>query len=496
MADKPNILMIVIDQFRADCVFGALAAHVDLPNIRGLAGEGVAFHQHYSVVAPCGPSRASMLTGQYAMNHRAVRNGTPLRADTPTLGTELRKAGYEPLVFGYTDIAQDPRHLPEGDPRLTSYEEIAAGFTEIVRLRMETDQTAWFDHLAAHGIEAGGFPEVYRPVGERPDSPAKYPAELSDTAFLADRTLEDLTKREPGWCAVVNFLRPHSPFNAPEPYNRMYDPETLPDAVTSDGDAYPFISAAQASATINRTVVGFPKLAQTPENTRLMRSIYFGLATEVDHHVGRLFDWLRQTGAMDDTIVIVTSDHGEMLGDFDLWGKSSYHDAAFHVPLIVRLPDGVRGAAVEMPTESVDLMPTLLDLVGVDIPHSVDGRSLAPFLRGETVDDWRDTSFSELDFGNPLSPTDVQEALGVSIDGANLAVLRHGSHRFVQFAETLSPRLYDVSQGGEGVDLAEDPAMMPILLDLSRRMLCHRMQNAEGTFARTLITPDGPVTAP
>ena len=88
MGDKPNILMIVIDQLRADCVFGALAAHLDMPNIRALAGEGVTFRNHFSVVTPCGPSRASLLTGQYAMNHRSVRNGTPLRADTTTLGTE------------------------------------------------------------------------------------------------------------------------------------------------------------------------------------------------------------------------------------------------------------------------------------------------------------------------------------------------------------------------------------------------------------------------
>ena len=495
MSEKPNILTIIIDQFRADCVFGALAEHLDLPNIRGLADEGVSFHNHYSVVAPCGPSRASLLTGQYAMNHRAVRNGTPLRADTPTLGTELRKAGYDPLVFGYTDVAQDPRSLPPDDPRLRSYEEIAAGFTEVVRLRMETDQTAWFDDLAARGIEAGGFPEVYRPVGDRPDAPAKYPAEASDTAFLTDRTLEDLAGRAPGWCALVNYLRPHSPFNAPAPYNQMYDPTGLPDAKSADDDAHPFIAAAQANAPIHATVVGFPELEPTAENTRMLRAIYFALATEVDHHVGRLLDWLRETGAMDETIIVLTSDHGEMLGDFGLWGKSSYHDAAFHVPLIVRLPDGARGDRVEQPTESVDLMPTLLDLAGVSIPPSVDGHSLVPFLRGEMVDDWRSTSFSELDFGNPLRPTGFETQLGVDLDSANLAVLRHGPHRLVHFAGDLPTRLFNANEGGEAEDLANDPAMMPILLDLSRRMLCHRMQNAEGTFSRTMITPDGPVTA-
>ena len=93
MPTLPNVLIIVIDQLRADCVFGALSDHVDLPNMRSLADDGVRFDQHYYVTSPCGPSRVSLLTGQYASNHRAVRNGTPLRADTPNLATELKKVG-------------------------------------------------------------------------------------------------------------------------------------------------------------------------------------------------------------------------------------------------------------------------------------------------------------------------------------------------------------------------------------------------------------------
>ena len=92
MSHRPNILFVVIDQFRADCLTGVLADFVDLPNLQALRQDAVTFRNHYAVVNPCGPSRASMLTGQYAMNHRAVRNGTPLAHDTPTLGPEARKA--------------------------------------------------------------------------------------------------------------------------------------------------------------------------------------------------------------------------------------------------------------------------------------------------------------------------------------------------------------------------------------------------------------------
>ncbi len=495
MAKPTNVLMIIIDQLRADCVFGALAAHVDMPNIRALADEGVSFRNHYSVIAPCGPSRVSLLTGQYGMNHRAVRNGTPLRADTPTLGTEIRKAGFDPLVFGYTDTAQDPRHLAPDDPRLRSYEEIAPGFSEVVRMRFETDVQAWEDHLAGMGIDIPPFPETYRPDGDQPDDPALYPAEASDTAFLTDRAIEDLTQRKQGWCSLVTYIRPHPPFVAPAPYNRMYDPDALPDAIESGDDAHSFLAAARDNAPISSTIIGFPDFEQTPENTRLMRSIYFGLATEVDHHVGRLLDALRAQGTLEDTLVVLTADHGEMLGDFGLWGKMTYHDAAFHVPLIVRTPGGAKGVVVDAPTESVDVTPTILDLVGQNAPPSMDGRSLSAFLKGADPTDWRQTSFSELDFGNPLAPTGFQNALGLSMDATNLAVLRFGAHRLVQFADVLPQRLFDVSLGGEQTDLAKDQSKVPILLDLSRRMLCHRMQNAEGTFARTMITAAGPVTA-
>lgn len=127
MPDRPNVLFIVVDQFRADLLHGALADHVDLPNLRALMADSVSFAQHYSVTSPCGPARASLLTGQYAMNHGVVRNGTPLAHDTPNIAREARRAGYQPLLFGYTDIAIDPRMHDPADPVLRTYEQVLPG---------------------------------------------------------------------------------------------------------------------------------------------------------------------------------------------------------------------------------------------------------------------------------------------------------------------------------------------------------------------------------
>ncbi len=490
---KPNTLFIVIDQLRADCVFGALAVHLDLPNMRALADDAVSFSNHYSVTSPCGPSRVSLLTAQYASNHGAIRNGTPLKRDTPNLATVARQHGFDPLLFGYTDTSHDPRFLPPDDPRLFSYEELAPGFEEVVRMRLEGDSSAWEDHLRAQGYDVPPYPDMYRPVGDTPDSPALYAAEHSDTAYLTNQVIEELGQRPQGWFGLVTYIRPHPPFVAPAPYNTMYDAADMPNAHEADDpDWHPYVATARRKSKVSSTVVGFPDLEDSDVTTRMIRKLYFGLATEVDHHIGRLIGWLKETGQYDDTLIVLTADHGEMLGDYGLWGKMTFHDAAFHVPLIIRAPNaGVRGVTVSQPTESIDVTPTILDWLGLDAPHSMDGKSLMPFVDGKTPKDWREVSVSELDFGDPIKPTLWQTNHELTIDAANLAVLRRGSMRFVQFAGGLPPILLDVSSGIEGRNLVKNSAHMQTMLDLMQDMLCHRMVNGDGTFSRTLITDSG-----
>jgi arylsulfatase A-like enzyme len=489
----PNTLFIVIDQLRADCVFGALDSYLDLPNIRALAKDAVSFRNHFSVTSPCGPSRVSLLTAQYASNHGARRNGTPLKRDTPNLATVAREAGFDPLLFGYTDTSQDPRFLPPDDPRLFSYEELAPGFEEVVRLRLEGDSRAWENHLRAHGYDVPPYPEMYRPVGDRPDSPALYAAEHSDTAYLTDQVIADLDQRPPGWFGLVTYIRPHPPFVAPAPYNQMYKDAEMPSAADLDEpDWHPYVATARRKANVASTVVGFPGLEASDATTRMIRKLYFGLATEVDHHIGRLIGWLKDSGRYDDTLIVLTADHGELLGDYGLWGKMTFHDAAFHVPLIIRRPQATaRGLTISQPTESIDVTPTILECLGLDVPHSMDGQSLCAFLDGRSPEGWRQFSVSELDFGDPITPTLWQSDHGLSVDTANLAVLRRENMRLIQFAGGLEPILMDVSDGIEGRNLAKNPAYLHTMLDLMQDMLCHRMTHTDGTFSRTLITDDG-----
>ncbi len=498
MPNTPNVLIIVIDQFRGDLLGDSPLADVaKLPRLRDLVSESVMFANHYSVVSPCGPSRVSLLTGQYAMNHRAVRNGTPLRHDTPNIASVSRTLGYAPQLFGYTDTTQDPRVLDADDPRLRSYEELMPGLDEALRMRMESDDRAWRDHLAARGRPLPEYPATYRPDGDRVTDPAYYAAADSDTAFLTDRFIERMDGAEPGWFALLTYIRPHPPFVAPAPFNRMYDPADMPAPAAApygagDPNRHPFVAPAKERQRPASMVVGFPNLADSAETTAELRAIYLGLATEVDMHIGRVIDWLKASGQWNDTILVVTSDHGEMLGDYGLWGKGTFHDAAFRVPLIIRDPAHMdtHGQIVGKMTESIDVSVTLLERLGAEVPHAMNGTSLLPLLENvDSVTGGR--SMSEYDFGNPVTPTPWMRHLGVRSREANLAVFRNGRFRLVQFGCDLPPILFDMDREGESRDIAADAGATELLQGLTGELLRHRMSNAEGTFSATLVGDGG-----
>nr|WP_237029007.1 sulfatase-like hydrolase/transferase [Phaeobacter porticola] len=489
---------------RADCLFGALAEHVELPNLRALMADAVSFRRNYTVVNPCGPSRASILTGQYAMNHRSVRNGTPLRHDTPNLATEMRKAGYLPMLFGYTDTSHDPRVYNPNDPAMRTYEYPMTGFHEMLEMRMEMSHP-WRAHLLNKGYEFDRYWDLYKPMSatgqaHQINDPAPYKAEDSDTAFLTDRLLATLPGyHDHSWFAHLTYIRPHPPLVAPAPYNRMYDPASLPlperlATAEEERAMHPFFDPTTRAYSPASMVEGFSDLEASNEVVQTLRSIYLGLATEVDAHIGRVMAHLRESGQLDNTLIVLSADHGEMLGDRHSWGKFSVYDAAYHTPLIIRQPDNAAraGAVVNEFTESIDLTPTILDWVGQPIPNAMDGRSLLPLLAGDVPTDWRHYSYSELDFGEPERPSPWQQYLGTDVSESNLAILRDARFTLVEFAADLPPLLFDHDKGGERVDVAHDPTYQTALTRLTRQMLRHRMRNMDHTLSLHTITPEGP----
>jgi len=500
---RQNILFITLDQFRADLLLGdsndpdTLAGIVDLPNIRALMREATSFTNHWSVITPCGPSRASLLTGQYAMNHRSVRNSAPLDHTIPTVPGELRKAGYTPLLFGYTDTSQDPRvHHPD-DPALRSYEMPMPGFQEMLEMRHKLS-LPWREDLRQKGYDLPPYERFFVPDGPEIDSPAFYAREDSDTAFLTDRFLDFLRPSQDPWFAHLTYIRPHPPLVAPVPFNRLYKGRNIPPPalISPEFANHPLIQEALARVPFATVVSGFPDLAQTDDTTQTLRQIYLGLATEVDHHIGRIVQSLKDRGQYDRTLIILTSDHGEMLGDYGFWGKSTVFDAAFRAPLIIRDPSLANPAqTVDAPTEAVDIFPTLLAACDQNVPSSVDGRSLCPLMRGHIPPDWRDYSWSELDFARIPATQDNLPGNALPIAKCNLSILREAHLTLVYFNAGLPPLLFDHRTSGEAQNLADDPAYAGDLLRLTRRTLDHRMTYADRTLSNCAITENGVVYA-
>ncbi len=507
-----KILFIVIDQLRADCLTGtggdgALADHVATPNIDALRAEAVTFTNHFSVTNPCGPARASILTGLYAMNHRSVRNGTPLSAGITNLALEMRKSGYDPLLFGYTDTSHDPRTGHPNDPRLLSYEGVLPGFHEIVEMCLDQSYP-WRAWLRAKGYALPDYRHFYDPVSPepgvdaRPDDPPFYKAEHSDTAFLTTRFIEEMAVRtDQDWFALLTYIRPHPPLVAPAPWNHMYRAEDLPlpvrlPSAAQEEAVHPLIAAHRNRPPMESCVKGCEGQldSRRDSDVQMLRAIYLGLVSEVDHHVGRVVQFLRDSGQYDDTLIVLTADHGEMLGDHHMWGKQHVYDPAWRVPLIIRDPDqpAQHGSTVNALTESTDLMPTILDHVGRNLPHMLDGRSLTPFLRASPPDDWRDCVMLELDFGEPDMPTAMQTQGRIPLERANLAILREDRWKLVHFNGNLPPLLFDLRDDPDEMrNLANDPAQAGQLLRLTRKLLSHRMKHADRTLSGMKVMPGG-----
>ncbi|MFT7220265.1 MAG: arylsulfatase A-like enzyme, partial [Candidatus Azotimanducaceae bacterium] len=425
-----NILFITADQWRAECL-SILGHAVQTPNLDALANEGVLFANHFANAVPCGPSRASLHTGMYLQNHRSGTNGTPLDSRHTNWALEVRAKGYDPALFGYTDTANDPRDFAPGHEHLKSYEGPLPGINPVCM--MGTFPDAWAGWLGEQGYDIPDpnwkfytnkkqQPE-YEDGGDAP-APLSLPANMHDTHFMVDQTIKYIFEQTKPWCVHLSLLRPHPPWVAPEPYNALYPPETLMDFVRhedvqTEAAQHPFMDAW-----LKR-----PRTAAHADDkkTARLKASYFGLMTEVDHNLGRLFTHLKETNQWENTLIIFTSDHGEQIGDHWLIGKMGYFDASYRIPMIVRDPDAkaTRGKQIQAFTENVDVMPTMLDWLGFDIPHQCDGRSLMPILKnGGTPANWRDAVHYEFDFRDVAQGTELENALNITLHQCTLNVIR------------------------------------------------------------------------
>ena len=509
--ERPNILLICADQWRADCI-GALGhPNVSTPNIDALARDGVLFKNHFGQCTPCGPSRTSLLTGLYLMNHRSGRNGTPLDARHTNIALEARKAGYDPALFGYTDTSPDPRDRHPNDPALTAYDEgVLPGFR--APLHLPEDMGEWVAELLSRGYDfPNGRDDVFRPKKDfvKPADrgfryiPTEFPAEESETAYLTDQFLKWLlVRQQKPWFAHFVFFRPHPPIIAPAPYNDAVHPADVQfpvRAASAEIERRQHPMLAYELDRLNSTGAydehSINNLVTADElEIRQTRATYYGLVNEIDHHIGRIVAHLKATGQYDRTLIVLTSDHGEMLGDHHVWGKEIYFDPSFHLPLIIRDPssqaDGTRGRQLDTLTQAIDVMPTILDWIGLPVPRTCDGASLMPLLRGKEPADWPDRVFFEHDFRDVRDQRPEQQ-LGLTSDQCCYAVVRDRKYKYIHFA-ALPPLLFDIEKDPhETTNLAEDPAYTSIMLIYAHKMLDWRLTSAERTMTNMHLGAGG-----
>lgn len=498
---RPNVLLITMDQFRADSMGCAGHPSASTPSLDRLASQGVRFTNHFANCTPCAPSRASLLTGLWQMNHRVTNNGAPLRDDLPMLPRQMHSAGYSPALFGYSDTALDPATIDEGDPRRSSYEQPMDGFDPVLILDDRVDE--WVAWLQDHGYELPN-PQQTRSIYEPADvetpadrgatwAPARYAAQHSESAFMTEKVLEWLSSPERGsepWFAHVSYLRPHPPYLAPAPFNDMFDPEAMEPpvraaTVAEEAAAHPFLAAALSLVPSPRSEL----------DQRQLQATYLGMIAEVDQQLGRLIDGLDELGFTDDTLVIVPSDHGEQLGDHWLIEKLGFFDQSFRIPLIIRFPRGVTepGRVVESFTENVDIMPTILDLCDAERPDWADGGSLRRTLEDPdaTNDWWREAVHYEFDFRMPESNF-VEQLFGLRQDQCSISTIRDHAGKYVHFSGGLPSLFFDLTEDpAELTNLSGSTEHAAQILDYAQRLLAMRDEHLDPRYANTRATDSG-----
>lgn len=367
MANPPNIILITADQWRWDCLGNGIGRHpVMTPHLNQLACEGVQFTQAYADCPVCMPSRVTTLTGQVASRFGELFNfppgvRSPINACT-SLPARLRDTGYQTKAIGKMHFSPDRARF--------GFEHISLHPNDYVNWLEENGYGGFY---RGHGL---GGNEVYPAVSAVPER-------YTHTHWIIDEGIRFLSQKDPEnpFFLWMVFEAPHSPFDPPEPYDRLYDHFTIPDPVLGD-----WVNEHDYPAALHekRLVRKYDQL--TPEIVRESRRRYYGQLTYIDYQLARLWGELRTLGLYENTIIVFTADHGETLGDHGLFDKYTFLNASARIPLIMRLPrqfSGVTpGSLYTGPVQTADLYPTLLDLAGSRWdPAAVDGMSLVAGLQ-------------------------------------------------------------------------------------------------------------------
>lgn len=494
MSGIRHILFIMTDQQRWDYLGATGHPTLKTPVLDQLAAEGVLFRHAYCNAPVCGSSRMCFYTGRTVASHGVGWNQVPLPIHEMTLGDHLRPLAVRTALVGKTHMAADEGGLARLglQPDSTRTQAIReCGFEPF-----ERDDGLWPDAIVPETLaynrwlNSQGYPgpnpwHEFANAADGADGtllsgwhlrnsrfPARVREEHSETAYMTDRAIDFIDQAgDSRWCLHLSYIKPHWPYIAPAPYHALYGvDDILPAnrATAERHDPHPVYAAYmdhEESKTFAR-----------PGVREAVIPAYMGLITQIDHHIGRVFDHLKAQGLWDHTLVVFTSDHGDYLGDHWLGEKELFHDASIRIPLIVRDPrpeaDDTRGSVSEAIVEAIDLVPTFVEAFGGRDPGQwLEGRSLLPHLQGAPPSDWRTAAIVEMDY----ALRGARRSLAVSPHQARGVLVRTRDWKFVYW-QGFRPQLFDlVNDPEEQVDLGASSEHEPVRQALKDQLFDYYM---------------------
>lgn len=376
MPSQPNLLLVLTDQQRFDTVAALGNPEIHTPNLDRLVREGVSFTHAFSPAPVCVPARACLHYGKYPGRTRCFANAHPMPTQQPSYVDRLSEAGYETIAIGKCHFTPD-RQAMRGFGRRIRQEEVPASIAD-------DDYLTFLQRSPYRGTR-----DVHGAWGELVYMPqvSPLPAEYHPTQWVGDQAVEFIKskacdgeaggsqpdRRESPWFAFVSFIHPHPPYAPPAGWDDLYDVDSL--SLPYQPKGY----EQRQNVVIQRALHNYYFDPPTGDSLwRLVKARYYACISFVDHQVGCILDALEATGQLANTMIVFTSDHGEMLGDLGLIGKEDMYSPSVRVPMLMRRPDRAgAGTRVTVPTSLVDIGRTMLTAAGVEAPFDSDGHNLS-----------------------------------------------------------------------------------------------------------------------
>ncbi|MFW6598728.1 arylsulfatase [Propionibacteriaceae bacterium Y2011] len=421
--ERPNIVLITTDQQRGDCLGVDGHPVVQTPNLDHLARSGALFRRGYSECPSCVPARRTLLSGQSPVAHGMVGMTSAPWDPAHTLPGELARAGYQTQLVGKLHMTPARKRFGFENMELAdSTHSGGGGLTDndFVEWLTRNGPVEGVEPGVAHGVSANGW------VGR----PNHLPEHLTHTFWSTSRAMDFVRRRDPEapFFLHLSYIDPHPPMTPPEFYYDRFDAMDL--GRPKVGDWAPRFDEPVRGLDINAW-----EIRLEDQLLHQARAGYYGMINHVDDQVGRFVDLLRRSKLLDDTVILFTSDHGEMLGDHNMWRKTFPYEASARVPFFLKPARSMGLPADVVRSEPVglqDVMPTLLEAAGVPIPDSCTGRSVLPLA---TAGDDGATGWREYLHGEHAGQYDYD---------AGMHYLTDGHHKYVWYTQTGREHLFDL----------------------------------------------------